>query len=78
MRKRLGLNKGAIDKSFGDALLKGRKHNEFKGKFKKFLDSKAMIHGAAPIVYGQNIYWVTNDMKLITVYSVPSTYRKYL
>lgn len=78
MRKRLGLSKNSLDKSFGDALLYGRKPHEFKGRFKKFLDGKAMVHHAQPIVYGQNIYWVSGKGELITVYQVPANLRKYL
>jgi hypothetical protein len=78
LRKRLGLSKSGLEKSFGDALLNGRKHNEFKGRFKKYLDSKAAVHKSAPIVYGQNIYWVDNTGTLITVYQVPASLRKYL
>lgn len=77
MRKRLGLNKRALDKAFGDALLYGRKHNEFKGRFKRYLDDKARFYHAEPVVYGQNIYWKSGDT-LITVYQVPSKFKKYL
>lgn len=77
MRKRLGLSKAGVDRSFGDALLHGRKHNEFKGRFKKYLDYNAAFYKSEPIVYGQNIYWVSAG-KLITVYQVPAKFKKYL
>lgn len=77
LRKRLGLSKAGVGKAFEDALLKGRKHNEFKGRFKKYLDHNAAFYKAAPVVHAQNIYWIANDT-LITVYQVPSKFKKYL
>ncbi len=77
MRKRLGLNKSGLEKSFGDALLRGKKHSEFKGAFKRFLDEKAILYRSMPIIHGHNIYWVKGS-SLITVYQVPARFRKYL
>lgn len=76
-RKRLGINKRSVYKNFNDALTKGRQHNEFKGKFKKYLDHQAMIHHSQPFVYNNAIYWV-RDRTLITVYPIPGMYKKYI
>lgn len=77
MRKRLGLKKSCVDKSFGDALLYGRKLMEFKGGFKRYLDKGSIEHHSQPIIYNQNIYWY-NQGRLITVFQVPTKYKKYL
>jgi len=78
LRKRLGLSKSSVDKAFGDALLKGRRHAEFKGRFRRYLDAQASVHHSAPIVHGHTIYWTSKDGVLITAYQVPAMYRKYL
>jgi hypothetical protein len=77
IRKRLGLSKANIDKTFVKAIQEGRGPVDFCGAFKKFLDRKAIEHRATPTVLAQNIYWHSHGT-LITVYQVPNRFKKYL
>lgn len=77
VRKRLGKSKSTVVENFGTALLSGRKHGEFKGAFKKYLDYYAMFYHSTPIIHQGVIYWVVGS-KLITAWQVPQKYRKYL
>lgn len=78
LRKRLGLNKKAMERSFQSALEKGKRTSEFKGRFRKYLDAISQEYRTTPVIYGQNIYIVNKENVLITVFQVPSEYKKYL
>ena len=78
MHKRLGIKKKAVESAFQVALVNGKPAKEFKGKLKKFLDREARFYKSTPLIYGQNIYWVSKQDELITVIPVPAHLRKYL
>ena len=77
IRKRLGISKSNVDKTFTKALAEGHGPANFSGEFKKFLDRKSIEFRATPIVLAQNIYWHCHGT-LVTVYQVPNRFKKYL
>lgn len=77
LRKRLNIPKKSINENFGKAMLYGKKHAEFKGAFKRYLDYWGREYGSAPVVYGNTIYFVIGN-RLITAWPVPAKFKDYI
>lgn len=77
LRKRLGISKTAVKRDFERALKDGKRHGEFKGSFKRYLDKYGAFYRSLAIVYGNTIYF-TSGNRLITAWEVPSRFRKYI
>lgn len=75
IRKRLGHKRA--EEQFGQALLYGTRADEYKGDFKRYLDSNRMKYRSDCIIYKGMIYWYIHS-RLITVYGVPQKFKKYL
>jgi len=71
-KQRLGLGKKAMQRTADKALLLGRKHEEFTGGLRRYLDCVYLEHKKASNmrVHGQFIYLFAG-VTLITVLNVP-------
>lgn len=77
LRKRAGIKKSAVEKTFKKAQELGKRQNDFKGAFRKYLDFWAIDYRSTPIVYQNTIYFMKGD-DLVTAWQVPQKYIKYI
>ena len=75
-RERLGIPKKAVAKMAEDALLKGKRHSDFSGSIKRYLDGVFLQYGNANNmrVYVQHLFIFAGET-LITVWPLPPKYR---
>lgn len=76
IKQRLGLPKRAVERNAENAWNQGRKHKDYTGSFKRYLDSIFLRERTASEMRILNgyIYIFTADA-LITVYIAPQRYR---
>lgn len=76
LSERSGKPKRAIQKLANDALSKGKKHSEFSGSFKRYLDGVFLDHRNATNmrVYAAQLFLFRDDV-LITAWQIPPKYR---
>lgn len=79
MSERLNINKKAIKRQAELALERGKKHSDFSGSFCRYLDRVYLTERNANNmrIYNNSVFLFHNDI-LITVFQVPSKYRKLL
>lgn len=77
VRKRLGLNRKAVDRQAQAALEKGARPSQFSGSFRRYLDGVALKERKANNlrVHAGSLYLFA-DAVLITCWPVPPKYRK--
>lgn len=75
-KERIGLNKSAIERTAAKALEKGKKHGDYSGRFKRYLDGLFLSHKNANNmrVYGGHVY-LFHDEILVTVFIIPNAFK---
>lgn len=80
--ERIGWSPEILGKMAARALERGREPGAFSGRFRRYLDGKAMAHHTRLRVYGQHLYCFGTTGSgadvLVTVYPLPSEFHKYL
>ncbi len=76
MRERCGLPKSAIEKTARRAFEKGHKREDFSGSFRRYLDKEFHKAEGDLRIHGNHI-WVFMHGTLVTVWGIPSPYRKH-
>ncbi len=78
-RQRLSLSENSFTRLVKKALSEGLKHEQTKGKLKKYLDELYKQEGTANNIhiYGDNIFFFCNE-KLITIYQCPHEYHRWI
>ena len=76
VRKRLNIKKKAVDRVAINAFEKGKKHSDFSGKFRRYLDGVFLRHCTATNmrVHGHHLFIFDNDT-LVTAWIVPPEFR---
>lgn len=76
LRERMGVPKRAIEKLAADALTKGKKHSDFAGSMRRYLDGVFLEHRTANNmrVFAQHLFVFDGDT-LITAWMLPSKFR---
>lgn len=79
MKERLGWNRKAGERMAQKAFVQGITHGETRGSLHRYLDGIFLSYNNANNmkIYGEAIFIFRND-KLITVYALPTKYRKYM
>lgn len=76
---RLNLSPPAFARHVNRIKEKGRRHNEFSGQLRHYMDSLFFKYRTKEIwVYGEFIYPVNHDDSIPTVLRVPQHLKKYL
>lgn len=77
MKERLGWSRKAGERMAQKAYLEGQTHGETRGSLHRFLDGVFLSHGNANNlrIYGEALFVFCGN-KLITVYALPTRYRK--
>lgn len=76
---RLNLRPDSFERLVSKVKVKGRRHNEFSGHFRHYMDSKFMRYRLKEMwVYGEYLYPFVHDDTLPTVIKVPNYFKKYL
>lgn len=77
--ERLNLSKYSFTKMAQNALIRGKKHSECKGRLKRYVTSLYLQYKTANniCIYAENIFFFA-DEKLITVYRCPNEYLNHL
>lgn len=77
-KERLGIKKKSFQRQANRALEFGLVHSDFKGRFKKFLDALYFKYKTAGAVrvYGEHVYLFTTEDILITVFHVPTKFKR--
>jgi len=75
-KERMGLSLAAVERMADMALMKGIKHSETTGAFRKYLDRLFMADGKANVawIYAETIFLFYKET-LITVLNLPKEYR---
>jgi hypothetical protein len=76
-RKRLGISKKGVESAFAKAILEGKRSDDFKGAFKKYLDFWCISYHSVALVHDNSIFFMKHGT-LITAWPIPQRYRKYL
>jgi hypothetical protein len=71
----MGVNN--VQPRFEQALIEGRKIQDFKGTFGRYLIKQSITHRSNGVVFGGFIYWYRGDT-LITVIPLAQRWHKYL
>ena len=76
VRERMGVPKRAVEKMAMDALAKGKRHSDFSGSMRRYLDGVFLQYGTANNmrVFSQHLFLFRDDT-LITAWALPSKYR---
>ena len=83
VKERLGIPHRAVQRSFDSVIAKGKKHTEFTGQLRRYLDMLAMKGrrygtNAEPIVFGDHIFLVAEEGHgpfLVTTVPLPKKFR---
>ena len=75
-KQRAGLSPEALARTAAKALTHGIKPAQTAGKLKRYLDGKAIEHGARPIVHGNHVFIFTTADVLVTLWELPHEFRK--
>lgn len=79
IHQRMGINRKSAEKISKRALREGFEVREFKGSFRRYLDSKFLQQKNVKIkIYLENVFLFSLDGWLVTVFPVPSKYKRYL
>ena len=75
--ERYSLNRKSFTRLAQKAFEQGKRQNDLKGKFKRYVSYLAKEYKSSPIVFVEFLFFF-NGKKLITTYQVESKYKKYL
>ena len=75
--ERYSLNIKSFTRLAEKAFEQGKRQNDLKGKFKRYVSYLAKEYKSSPIVFVEFLFFF-NGKKLITTYQVESKYKKYL
>lgn len=75
--ERYSLNRKSFTRLVEKAFEQGKRQNDLKGKFKRYVSYLAKEYKSSPIVFGEFLFFF-NGNRLITTYQVDSQFKKYL
>ena len=73
---RFGLKKDSFDRFVDKAIQQGIHHNECKGLLRKYVQNLILNDESSIVIYGEYLLFF-NSNRLITVYALPTEYKKY-
>lgn len=76
-RERLGVPKRAVERLVEKALTEGKRHSDFAGSFRRYLDGQFLKHRTANNmrVYSGHLFIFDSDT-LVTAWLLPGKFRK--
>lgn len=75
--ERYSLNRKSFTRLAQKAFEQGKRQNDLKGKFKRYVSYLAKEYKSTPIVFGEFLFFF-NGERLITTYQTPSEFKKHL
>lgn len=76
-QERYSLNRKSFTRLVQKAFEQGKRQNDLKGKFKRYVSYLAKEYKSTPVVFGEFLFFFYGE-KLITTYQVEREFKKYL